>query len=153
MSIKMLVMDVDGTLTDGKIYITGNGEFMKAFDVKDGYGIIHLSDHGIEPVIITGRQSDIVTERARELKIYEVHQGVSDKLEFLKKLAASKGIESSEIAYIGDDENDIECMKWCGLSACPRDVLEKVKETVDYCSPFAGGNGAVRWFIELLFER
>ena len=103
MKIRMLAMDVDGTLTDGSIYIGNQGEVMKAFDVKDGYGIVNLSKKGILSVIITGRKSQIVKKRAEELQIKELHQGVDNKLEKLKNIANIYGISSAEIAYIGDD--------------------------------------------------
>lgn len=148
MNIRMLVMDVDGTLTDGKIYITENGEFMKAFDVKDGYAIIHLKENGIIPVIITGRHSKIVEKRAAELKIDDVYQGVPNKLNKLKEIAEKYCLKSSEIAYIGDDINDLECMQWCGLSACPNDAYFRVKTEVNYCCNKNSGFGAVREFID-----
>ena len=108
MMIKMLVMDVDGTLTDGKIYIGSSGELMKAFDVKDGYAIVQLTKQGVIPVIITGRESEILKKRATELKIKELHQGVENKLECLKQIATKHVISAEEIAYIGDDINDLE---------------------------------------------
>lgn len=148
MKIKMLVMDVDGTLTDGKIYIGSQGEMMKAFNVKDGYGIVQLKDAKILPVIITGRKSEIVMQRAKELKITELYQGVENKLECLKQVADKYQINSQEIAYIGDDLNDLECMEYCGLTACPRDAMEKIKQKVDYVCEEDGGKGAVRAFIE-----
>lgn len=153
MNIKMLVMDVDGTLTDGKIFITENGEFMKAFDVKDGYEIIHLKEKGVIPVIITGRLSKIVARRAAELKIDEVHQNVQNKVEKLKEIAEKYQLTASQIAYIGDDLNDLECMRWCGLSACPNDAYETVKPLVDYCCQKNGGNGAVREFIDYFLKQ
>ena len=110
MKIKMLVMDVDGTLTDGKIYIGNQGEVMKAFNVKDGYGIAHLKDAEILPVIITGRKSSIVEQRAKELNIVELYQSVENKLECLKQIATQYQVLPEEIAYIGDDLNDLECM-------------------------------------------
>lgn len=152
MKIKMLVMDVDGTLTDGKIYIGANGEMMKAFNVKDGYGIAHLREEGIIPVIITGRESKIVSERARELKIVELYQGVPNKLEQLKVILEKFGYAPEEVAYIGDDLNDMQCIEYCGLSACPKDALSAVKEHVDYVSAEIGGNGAVRDFITHIYD-
>ena len=151
MKIKLLVMDVDGTLTDGRIYIGENGEVMKAFDVKDGYAIAHmLPEMGIIPVIITGRESRIVENRARELKITELYQGVPNKLEKLKEVAAKYTAVPEEIAYIGDDLNDLDCIEYCGFSACPADVVDEVKKICDYvCERFAG-NGAVREMIEVL---
>lgn len=148
MKIKMLVMDVDGTLTDGKIYIGSQGEMMKAFNVKDGYGIVQLKDAKILPVIITGRKSEIVMQRAKELKITELYQGIENKLECLKQVADKYKINSQEIAYIGDDLNDLECMEYCGLTACPRDAMEEIKQKVDYVCEEDGGKGAVRAFIE-----
>ena len=149
MSIKMLVMDVDGTLTDGRIYVGAEGEVMKAFDVRDGYAIAHiLPEMGIIPVIITGKSSEIVAQRAKTLKIAEVHQGIWDKLTKLKEVAAKYNAKQEEIAYIGDDVNDIECMQYCSLTACPKDALDEVKNYVDYICEHDGGRGAVREFID-----
>ncbi len=151
MSIKLLVMDVDGTLTDGHIYIGANGEVMKAFDVKDGYAIYHmLPAHGIVPVIITGRSSEIVSARARELKISELYQGISDKLSKLKEVAAKYGANPDEIAYIGDDLNDLDCIGYCGCTACPADAVDEVLQAAKYVCKHNGGKGAVREFVEQL---
>lgn len=153
MNIKMLVMDVDGTLTDGHIYIGAEGEMMKAFHVQDGYAIAHiLPQKGIVPVIITGRKSRIVEKRAEELKITHLYQGVTDKLTMLKKVAAELEVDASRIAYIGDDVNDLECMRYCGLTACPADAVPAVCESVDYVCSRNGGRGAVREFIEKYFS-
>lgn len=147
----MLVMDVDGTLTDRRIYIGDHGEVMKAFDVHDGYAIAHiLPKNGIIPVIITGRKSKIVERRAEELGITEVYQGVMDKRSKLLDIAKEKGILEAEIAGIGDDVNDLSYLTICGLSACPSDAEEKVKETVNYVCKRDGGRGAVREFIDYL---
>ena len=149
MKIKMLVMDIDGTLTDGRIYVGAQGELMKAFDVHDGYAIAHLLPAGgIVPVIITGRSSEIAAQRAKELKITELHQGVSDKLDELMAIAARYGIRAEEIAYIGDDVNDLPCMNFCGLTACPADAVAQVTVAVDYVCSRDGGRGAVREFID-----
>ncbi len=148
MNIKLLVMDVDGTLTDGRIFIGANGELMKAFDVKDGYAIYHmLPAHHITPVIITGRSSEIVSARAKELKITELHQGVSDKLSVLKEVAAKYNAAPEEIAYIGDDLNDLDCMHYCGCTGCPADAVEEVLQTAKYICKHNGGQGAVREFV------
>lgn len=149
--IKMLVMDVDGTLTDGHIYIGAEGEMMKAFHVQDGYAIAHiLPEKGIVPVIITGRSSKIVERRAAELKITHLHQGVTDKLSILKEIAAEFRAVADEIAYIGDDINDLECIRYCGLTACPADAISVVQEAVQFICSRTGGNGAVREFIDKL---
>lgn len=149
--IKMLVMDVDGTLTDGKIYMGDNGEVMKAFDVQDGYGIAHvLPEIGVVPVIITGRQSQIVENRAKELGIKELYQGVSNKAQQMEEIVEHHGLKPDEVAYIGDDLNDLDCMKKCGISACPQNAVNEVKQEVDYVCSHIGGQGAVREFIEYI---
>ena len=153
MSIKLFVMDVDGTMTDGHIYIGATGEMMKAFDVKDGYAIYHmLPAHNIIPVIITGRSSEIVWKRAAELKISHLHQGIGDKLSKLQEVAAELGAAAEEIAYIGDDVNDLDCIRWCGFTACPADAVPEVLAAVDYVCKRDGGRGAVREFIGKIAE-
>lgn len=150
---KYLVMDVDGTLTDGKIYMSPSGEATKAFNIKDGCGIHDiLIPAGIIPVIITGRESQIVMNRCKELGITEVYQGISNKLEKLKEVA----IDLSTVAYIGDDINDLVCMKTVrdagGKVGCPSDAVDNVKEISDYIAQHSGGNGAVRDFIEWILD-
>lgn len=153
MGYKLFVLDVDGTLTDGKIYMGAKGEAMKAFDVKDGYGIVHLLPVlRITPVIITGRHSKIVENRAKELKISELHQGESNKLGVLKRIAEQYGVSPEEIVYIGDDINDLEAMKWCGFSACPADAVDEVISLSDYLCSRKGGRGAVREVIDYLMK-
>ena len=151
--IKILAMDVDGTLTDGKIYVGAQGEIMKAFNVKDGYGIAQLLPKmSITPVIITGRKSEIVSRRAEELKIKHVYQGVTDKLNKLSDIASEFCVSLENVAYIGDDLNDIDCIEHCGLTACPADSVNEVMRMVDYICPSCGGDGAVREFIEYIAE-
>lgn len=151
--IKYLVMDVDGTLTDGKIYMGNNGEICKAFNIKDGCGIHDVAiPSGIIPVIITGRKSDIVTNRCREIGIERVYQGVSNKIDTLLSITSNL----TEVAYIGDDINDLSCMNPVkeagGVIGCPRDAVKKVIEIADYIADHDGGDGAVRDFIEWLVE-
>ena len=152
MKIKLFVMDVDGTLTDGKIYMGESGEMCKAFHVKDGYGIrMMLMPAGIRSVIITGRSSRILENRCRELGITELYQNISDKVACLNKILG-KQPDYSQVAYIGDDLNDLPCMelisKHGGLVGCPGDAISKVKDSADYICALNGGNGAVREFIE-----
>ncbi len=111
---------------------------------------VDVHNLGIVPVILTGRNSSIVANRAKELGITEIHQGVSDKLTRLKTIAANFNASSTEIAYIGDDLNDLECMQYCGLTACPADAVDSIKALVDYICPHDGGKGAVRDFAEYL---
>lgn len=148
-------MDVDGTLKDGKIYMGNDGEVMKAFDIKDGCGIHDiLLPAGITPVIITGRQSKIVENRCHEIGIQFLYQGVHDKKEKLNEVIAEMGLDFLEVAYIGDDINDLSCMQFVkakgGLIGCPADALVTVKDIADFISHRIGGNGAVREFIEYI---
>lgn len=148
-NINYLVMDVDGTLTDGKIYMGNSGEVMKAFNIKDGCGIHDiLIPHGITPVIITGRRSNIVENRCKEIDITEVHQGIRNKLDEL--LHITNDLQS--VAYIGDDINDLQIMDAVkaagGVIGAPHDAVQKVLDIADFVSPHDGGNGAVRDFIE-----
>ena len=154
--IRFLVMDVDGTLTDGKIYMGANGELMKAFDIKDGYGIHDiLPQLGITPVIITGRSSTIVQNRCKELGISLLYQGVKDKVVKLKEVLCEQGGALSEVAYAGDDLNDLQCMLYVkengGLIGVPQDSCKQVKDIATFIADSVGGNGAVREFIDYLF--
>lgn len=149
--IKLLVMDVDGTLTDGKIYMGSDGELMKAFDVRDGYAIAHmLPKMHITPVIITGRRSRITENRACELGITALFQGVADKPQALREVVRQFGCGCENVAYIGDDLNDLACMALCGLTACPADAAQPVRQAADYVCRAKGGCGAVREWIEYI---
>ena len=146
--IKLLILDVDGTLTDGKIYMSNNGELFKAFNIKDGYAIKNILPlHGIVPVILTNRSSDIVTNRCNELEIKHCYQNCSDKVKKLNEIAEQFGIKADtnniyhEIAYMGDDIPDLECMKHCGIKGCPFDAASDVKKETDFTSSKTGGNG------------
>ena len=148
-NLKYLVMDVDGTLTDGKVYIGLKGESFKAFNIKDGCGIHDiLIPSGIIPIIMTGRKSEIVTIRCQELGINEIHQEIKDKTSKLVSLID----DLSRVAYIGDDINDLTCMKTIkdagGVIGCPKDAVTAVIEVADYVAIHNGGEGAVRDFIE-----
>ncbi len=161
--INFLVMDVDGTLTDGKVYIGNDGEVFKVFDIKDGCGIKELlPQHGIIPIIITARNSDMVLNRCKELGITEVYQGERKKLERLKGIIETYCVHGEcyslqNVAYIGDDILDLQCLEPIkqagGLTGCPADAVSKVKECCDYIAPHKGGNGAVRDFIEYIIVK
>lgn len=151
--IKYLVMDVDGTLTDGKIYMSNSGELFKVFDIKDGCGIKDIAiPAGIIPVIITARQSDIILNRCKELGITEIYQNERNKIGKLKEITDNL----SQVAYIGDDILDLQCMfpikEAGGIVGCPADAVDKVKNVADYISRYNGGNGAVRDFIEWILN-
>lgn len=152
--IKALVMDVDGTLTDGGLYIGNDGEIAKRFHVKDGYAIHDLLPKmGIIPIIITGRKSEIVLCRCKELGITRIVQGSKDKVVSLKEVLARECIDLEETAYIGDDINDLECMKLVGLCGCPNDAAREIISISDYVTSCTGGNGAVREFVEWMREQ
>ena len=157
MKIKLFVMDVDGTLTDGKIYMSDSGEALKAFNIKDGYGIHDiLIPLGIIPIIITGRTSSIVERRCKEIGITEIYQGVKNKFLKLKEISVQYNVEFNNVAYIGDDINDYECMKIIkdggGFLGCPADAAKEIKSISDFVSHLNGGDGAVRAFIEWLIK-
>lgn len=155
--IKYLILDVDGTLTDGCVYMGESGELCKAFNIKDGYGIAHQAiPAGIVPVIITGRSSNIVLNRCNELGITNVHQGVSDKLLKLKGILSANGRDLKDCAYMGDDLNDLTVMEAVkeagGFVGCPADAADEVIDISDFVSKKDGGRGCVREFIEWLVK-
>ena len=146
--IKLVLLDVDGTLTDGGIYRGNNGEELKRFNVKDGYAIVNAQKLGIEFGIITGRKSELVEIRSNELKIKYLYQGISEKTVILEEIMQKTGLKKEEIAYMGDDLNDILIMKQSGLTGAPRDAADEVIQIVDFVSGKNGGSGAVREFVE-----
>lgn len=151
--VKLFVMDVDGTLTDGKIYIGNSGEEIKAFNVKDGYAVHNLlKGNNVKTAILTGRKSNIVEIRAKELEVDFCIQGVKNKLDELNRLIDKLEISAKEIAFIGDDIPDMDCIKMCGYTACPHDAVQEVKDAVDYVCMASGGEGAVREFAERILN-
>lgn len=150
--IKLVVMDVDGTLTDGNIYYTEHGDEIKGFCVKDGQAVVvgHYLD--MKFMILTARQSIIVQRRADDLKIDYVFQGIEDKYDFLIQFMQNGGYQDSEVAYIGDDLNDLKIMYYLSNTACPCDAAKEVKEVCSYVLTTPGGRGAVREFVEKLAE-
>ena len=150
--VQLIAIDVDGTLTDGGIYYTENGEEFKKFSVKDGLGINLAHDAGIEILVITGRKSQIVSRRMRELKVDYIVQGVENKAKFLENFLKEKSISPKNVCYIGDDLNDLDAMKLCFFKCCPADAVDEVKLVVDFISCKNGGYGAVRECIEWLIK-
>lgn len=153
MNIKIIVLDVDGTLTDGKLHIGNHGEELKSFSVKDGLAIVGAIQNGIEVFIITGKESEIVSHRAKELGIKEIHQGVSNKVKRLKELCEKYEIAPENIAYMGDDLNDYGAIRFSGFSGAPSDACSDIIDVVDFVSERAGGDGAVREFIEIIMRK
>lgn len=151
--IKLLIMDVDGTLTDGIVYIGNHGELCKGFYVRDGIGIQNLIRAGIIPVIFTSRESEIVLQRCKELGISQIFQNVKNKREKFLELEKKLDVKSEEIAYIADDINDLEAMKFAGMKGCPADAVSEVKKICEFVSQYNGGRGAVREFIEYILDK
>ena len=149
-NIKLVILDVDGTLTDGGVYIDSNGVESKKFNIKDGAGIVLAEQVGVEFMILTGRKSYCVEHRANELKIKYVFQGIADKLSYLQQFLAQQGLSHNQVAYIGDDVNDLECMRTVGFTACPADAVEEEFQQCDYVSRYNGGQGAVREICDMI---
>jgi 3-deoxy-D-manno-octulosonate 8-phosphate phosphatase (KDO 8-P phosphatase) len=150
--IKLLVLDVDGCLTDGKIIYTSNATEIKEFNVKDGLAIASWIKLGYQVAIITGRNSFIVKKRADELGIQHLHQGVKNKAEMLSKILDQLNIELYEVAAIGDDLNDYKMLLEAGRSFTPNDGVDDIKAIVDTVLSRKGGDGAVREMIDIIVE-
>lgn len=149
----MIVLDVDGTLTDGKITYDSNGTETKSFDVKDGFAIVSWIRMGRKAAIITGRNSPIVEKRAKELGITYFYQGVKDKFAKLKEILDEEKISLEEVASIGDDLNDYAMLKNSGISFSPADATIYIEDVVDIKLSRTGGNAAVAEMIEYLVKR
>ena len=148
--IKLLALDVDGVLTDGSIYISPAGEVFKGFNAKDGMGISCALRSGLQIAVITGRQSPIVERRCEELGITLLQQGVKDKRLALQQMAQKLGLVREEIAYMGDDLNDIPAFKASGLNLVPADAAIEVMAVADIITKASGGRGAVREAITMI---
>ena len=151
--IKYIVLDVDGTLTDGGIYHDENDRELKKFNTKDGLGIILARKSGICIVALTGRTCKATERRMKELNIDYLFQGVKEKEIFLSDFMQKHKIEKEEIGYIGDDLNDIKAIKLVGFIGCPADAAEEVKKLANYVSEINGGNGAVRDIISYILKQ
>ena len=151
--LKLVVFDVDGCMTNGDISYDSNGNEIKTFNVKDGLGIVTLNKLGIKTAIITGRESNIVKSRAKELHITYLYQGVKKKLEKLDEILKEEGIRYSEVAYIGDDINDTRILEKVGYSFAPSDACIYAKKAAKTVLKRGGGDGVVREMIEILLEQ
>ena len=150
--IRMLVMDVDGVLTDGRILYSADGAEIEAFFVRDGLGLRAAQRAGLVTAILTGRSSMAVARRAKELGIPEIHQGIPNKVETYEMLLRRHGLTDEAVAYLGDDVNDLPLLARAGLSAAPADAADEVKARVAYVTARGGGRGAVREVIELILK-
>jgi len=151
-NIDTIFLDVDGTLTDGKVYLDNGKNEFKSFDVKDGLMVVSTLELGYDIIIMTGRQSEVVARRAEELGIKEFYQGIRDKKSAVEKLMEKKDFSYDTLAYLGDDLNDLAVMKLSAFAACPADAAEEVKEASDFISDYSGGNGAVREILTKLLK-
>ena len=151
-AIQLLLLDVDGVMTDGGIIYDGNGLETKIFNVKDGHGIKMLQRAGIEVGIITGRSSAVVDVRAQELGIELVYQGALRKLESYEDVKLKTGLTDSQIAYMGDDVIDVPVMRRVGFAAAPQDALAEAKRAAHYIASCNGGRGAVREVCDLILK-
>ena len=151
-NIKLVATDIDGVWTDAKMHYTEEGDYIKSFSTYDGMGVQLLREKNIETIIITSENSNIVLQRAKKLKIKNVTIGEKNKLERIKKICSDKKIDLSEVAYIGDDINDIEILKAVGFSALASNSPIKEKIRVDYITTRKGGDGAFREFVDLILE-
>lgn len=150
--IKLIILDVDGVMTDGGIILDNDGNEFKVFHVRDGHGIKMAQKAGIKIAIITGRNSEVVKRRAEELEITDVYQGVHKKSAVYESLLKKYNCGDENVAFIGDDIVDIELLKRAGLTATPLDADEGTKKWADFVSSKKGGRGAVREFIELILK-
>jgi 3-deoxy-D-manno-octulosonate 8-phosphate phosphatase (KDO 8-P phosphatase) len=150
--VKLLVLDVDGVLTDGKIIISDSGIESKEFNVRDGHGLKLLIRHGIDVVFLTGRQSAAVKWRAEDLGIAEVHQGVKNKGEVFAEIIQKRRISYEETACIGDDIVDIPALQKAGFSIAVADAVGEVRNIADYVTANPGGRGAVREVCEMILK-
>ena len=141
--IRLVAMDVDGTLTDGGFYMDGDREFKK-FNVHDGYGVVEMMRRGIEVAFISGRYSASTVARAKNLGVARVFNGTHDKMKDLGSLADELGLSRDEIAFIGDDIPDIPCIEWAGLGMAVGDAAAEVKAAANVVLSASGGHGAVR---------
>ena len=148
--IRLFATDVDGVLTDGGMYYSDSGQQMKKFNVWDGMGLALMREAGLVLGIVTAEKTKAVIQRAKKLRIAEVHQGVWDKLDVLKKLGKQYKIDLQEMAYVGDDINDFEALQSVGFSACPADARPEIRKSVQYVCQAKGGEGVVRELADMI---
>jgi len=151
--IEIVVFDCDGVLTDGSIILSGEDNDIKRFCAQDGMGIYLLIQAGLIPVVITGRKSAALARRCQELGIQYLFQGIPRKLDEIDQLLVTLGKKWKNVAYMGDDWNDVPSMARAAFSACPADAPQRIAEVVDWVSSCKGGKGAVREMVELILQK
>jgi len=150
--IKLFVCDIDGVFSDGRIYLGNSGEELKAFHTKDGYGIKALGASGVDVAVITGRESNIVATRMTALNVKYIVQGQENKLPALKEMLDTLSLSPEQVAYIGDDMPDFECMSYVGLSIAVNDAHPAILKIADFSTSIRGGFGAVRESCDLIMQ-
>ena len=150
--IRLVIFDVDGVLTDGKLYLADDGQEYKAFYSLDGHGMKMLKRSGVELAIITGRTSKLVPHRAKNLGIIHLYQGVENKVEAYQHLLETLQLAPEAAAYMGDDVVDLPVMRRCGLSLCVPDAPQLVKQHAHYTTKLPGGQGAVREICDMIMH-
>lgn len=150
--VKLLILDVDGVMTDGRIILDNNGNEIKAFHVRDGHGIKMAQTAGIKIAIITGRKSEVVKRRTFELGIKDVYQKALNKIAIYERLLKKYGMKNEEVAFIGDDINDLPILNIVGFSVAVSDADTHIRKKVDYVTEMGGGQGAVREAIDIILK-
>jgi 3-deoxy-D-manno-octulosonate 8-phosphate phosphatase (KDO 8-P phosphatase) len=150
--IKMLILDVDGVMTDGRIIMDDEGHELKNFDVRDGHGLKMVQRYGIKVAILTGRKSEVVSHRANDLDIEEIYQGALNKKKVFKEILMKNKLTASDTAFMGDDIVDIPVLRQVGFSIGVADAVDEVKKYVDFVTKSKGGHGAVREVCEMILQ-
>lgn len=151
--INLIVIDVDGTLTDGGVYYGDGNVEIKKFSVKDGLGFFAAQCAGIKTMILSGRECEATNRRMKEMQAEFLYQNVKDKYEFLKKFLTENDYKTGQVAYIGDDINDMHAMSLADFVCCPADACDEIKHIADYISPINGGRGAVRDVVSYILKQ
>ena len=150
--IKLVITDVDGVLTDGGMYYSEDGEFLKKFNTKDAMGMELLLNYKIKTIMMTRENSKIVKKRAKKIKVSELYSGVLNKKSLLDKILKKYNLKNDQVAYVGDDVNDFDIMKSVGFTACPFNAMKEIKKISNYVCKLNGGEGAFREFSELMIS-
>ena len=150
--VRLVLLDSDGVLTDGRIIVTSDGTEARCFDVRDGHGIRMGQDAGLSFGVISGRESRALTARAEELGFDEIHQRVHDKLGLVRELLARRELDPRAVCFMGDDLIDVPAMRYCGLAVAPADAIGEVRDVAHHVTEREGGRGAVREVIDLLLR-
>jgi 3-deoxy-D-manno-octulosonate 8-phosphate phosphatase (KDO 8-P phosphatase) len=150
--VRLVIFDVDGVLTDGRLYLGDHGQEFKAFNARDGHGMVMIQETGVSLAVISGRQSEVVRARMQDLGVAHIYQGQRDKLPAYEELKRTLGLTDAVIAYLGDDVVDLPVMRRVGLAIAVADAHPVVRRHAHWCSAAPGGRGAARELCELIME-